>query len=654
MKKYIFMFLFIQSFLMMFIFAEERINSVRDIDVRIEDENIIIRVKMDFSPTYKYFSLESGEFPFKVAVDIKDAKLATLNRISVNKEPVKQIRLSQWYTNPDIVRFVIDFTEKVDYEIESSEDYITVIVPYKHKIEKETKSLDVSNESRMVQKPSKDIVELESTEQEMKTEQDDTDKPEHSEAETVKELIITEDMAEQRIEMMNYKNISIIDLLRVFSELYTVNIVISKEVLEEDLITVRLQDVPLKGALEAILTANGYNYVRKNDIILVKNRETELIEDLETEIFHLNYINAGDIIENLRNIITADRGNVEMFVKSPVGEVGVALPAMAGGISGGAAAVPPAAGAAVSRSDVLIVTDYPEIIEKIKKIIKEVDVAPKQVRIEVKLIETKLDDRDKMGINWTATAEVVGKGGIPSGARQQGGGAGGTGEEATTEGEPGMQIPGKPLFVNKFHFGTLSFSQMRALLEMLEQKGNSKLLNQPSISVLDNQQADIAVGTIIPIEVYQPLMGAGGAGGGGQQQQGMIGGTTVQQQFVSIALTVIPHVNLDRYITLWIKPNISEITGYTGKYNDLPITSTRTANSTVRVKDGDTVIIGGLIKEDKIKTTRRVKFLSDIPLFGNLFIYNSIETTKSELIILITPYIIRDEDFAIESSTNGD
>jgi len=645
MKKYIFVFLFIQLFLMAFVFAEERVNSVKDIDVRIENENIIIKVKTDFSPTYKYFSLKSDEIPFKVAVDIKDAKLETLNRISVNKEPVKQIRLSQWYTNPDIVRFVIDFTEKIDYEIESAEDYIKVTVPYKQKMEKELKSPDVSNETGIAQKPSKDIVKLESTEQ------DDINKPEHSEPETVKEIHIAQEATEQRIEMMNYKNISIIDLLRVFSELYTVNIVISKEVEEGDLVTVRLQDVPLKGALEAILTANGYNFVRKNDIMLVKNKDTQLMEDLETEIFHLRFINAGDIIENLRNIITAGRGNIEMFVKSPVGEVGVALPAMAGGAGGGAVAAP-AAGGAVSRSNVLIVTDYPEIIEKVRKIIKEVDVASKQVRIEVKLIETKLDDRDKMGINWTATAEVVGRGGIPSGAKQQGGGGGGAGEEATAEGEPGMQLPGKPLFVNKFHFGTLSFSQMRALIEMLEQKGNSKLLNQPSISVLDNQQADIAVGTIIPIEVYQPLMGAGG--GGGQQQQGMIGGTTVQQQFVSIALTVIPHVNLDRFVTLWIKPNISEITGYTGKYNDLPITSTRTANSQVRVKDGDTVIIGGLIKEDKIKTTRRVKFLSDIPLFGNLFTSNSIETTKSELIILITPYIIRGEDFAVESSTNGD
>jgi general secretion pathway protein D len=236
-----------------------------------------------------------------------------------------------------------------------------------------------------------------------------------------------------------------------------------------------------------------------------------------------------------------------------------------------------------------------------------------------------------------------------------GGGAGATATataEVTPQGAAGVQVPGKPLNVKNFQFGTLSLSQFKALLEMLEQRGNSKLLNQPSISVIDNQQADIAVGTIIPVEVYQPLLGAGGAGAGagGQQQMGIMGGTTVQQQFVSIALTVVPRVNDDKFVTLWVQPSVSEITGYTGKYGDLPITSTRSANSQVRVKDGDTVIIGGLIKEDKLKTTKRVKFLSRIPLFGNLFIHNSIDSSRSELIIFITPYIIRDENFASQKT----
>ncbi|MFC1557874.1 secretin N-terminal domain-containing protein [candidate division KSB1 bacterium] len=463
--------------------------------------------------------------------------------------------------------------------------------------------------------------------------------------------------------MMNYRQISIIDLLRIFSELYSVNIVISKDINEEDLITVRLQNVPLHGALEAILTANEYNYVKKNNIILIKNRATEIYGDLQTEIFQLDYINAGDIIENLRNIISP-RGNIEMFVNSPMGEVGVTLPTVSGGNQGGFTQGG-AGGAAEKlgiiseqkdRSDVLIVTDYPEVIDKLKNIIERLDNPPQQVRIEVKLIETKLDDTDKWGINWTATVEAIGRGGTPSGARQQGGGAtggatGGVGEEAETEASTGTQVAGKPITVNNFRFGTLSFGQFRGLLEMLEQRGNSRLLNQPSISVIDNQQADIAVGTLVPVEVYQPLL-TGGGGGGGQQQQSAAGGTTIQQQFVSIALTVIPHVSIDKYVTLWIQPSVSEITGYTGKYGDLPVTSTRTANSQVRVRDGDTVIIGGLIKEDKLHTTKRVKFLHKIPLFGSLFVYNAIESSRSELAVFITPYIIRSENFVAGETIN--
>ncbi len=658
MKKYFINFLFIQIFLFMFIFAQENSNSVKNIDVEIVENNIVIKVITDISPEYKYFSLESDDFPFKVAVDIGNAKLATSRKIVINKGPVKQVRLSQWYTNPDIVRFVIDLTEKVDYEIKSSEDGVSVIFPYKKMVEEKAEVVEVSKEPETISNFKKDSISFDFVKQEIESGKAEDvspeitvipETPELSEDKTVKELVLSEDMIEQRIEMMNYKNISIIDLLRVFSELYSVNIVISKDVLETDLITVRLQDVPLNGALEAILTANEYNYVRKNDILLIKSRDTELADDLQTEIFHLQYVNAGDIIENLR-VLKSERGFIEMIVKSPMGKVGVTLPTVSGAGGGAGAAAGGAAGGAVERSNILIVTDYPGVIENIRNILKEVDKPPQQVRIEVKLIETKLDDKEKWGINWTSTVELIGRGGMASGAKQQGGGAGGGGgEEATSEGSPGMQVPGKPLFVNKFHFGTLSFSQLKALLEMLEQRGNSRLLNQPSISVLNNQQADIAVGTIIPIEVYQPLMGAGG-GGGGQQQQGMMGGTTVQQQFISISLTVIPQVNDDKYVTLWIQPNVSEITGYTGKYGDLPITSTRTANSQVRVKDGDTVIIGGLIKEDKFKTTKRVKFLSNIPLLGNLFTYKSEENLRSELVIFITPYIIRGEEFIVKNT----
>ena len=694
-KKYaLILAVFLCLSIIMQLFSKNASNLVKDVSVQFEDNSIVVNIITDFTPEYRYFSLDTDEGLFKVAIDIKNARFVQSKKITVNKGPLKQIRGNQWYTNPDIVRFVIDLTEKTDYTVEQIKNGLSIKFPFQgsvlpaqvqEKLPLETDKLE-EKEPVAIELPQMKVEEIKEIQEEKpetvfigKDEKksvmviDIPEKPEEkketavvittevskSETKEIEKPVITDTPLGQTIEMMNYRQISIIDLLRIFSELYSVNIVISKDINEEDLITVRLQNVPLHGALEAILTANEYNYVKKNDIILVKNRATSLYGDLNTEIFQLDYINAGDIIDNLRNIIS-ERGNIEMFVNSPMGEIGVTLPTVSGGNTGGFASGAAGGGGTEivgiiseqkDRSDVLIVTDYPEVIEKIRNIIERLDNPPQQVRIEVKLIETKLDDSDKWGINWTATVEAIGRGGIPSGAKQMGGGAaaGGTaGEEAETEASTGTLVAGKPISVNNFRFGTLSFTQLKGLLEMLEQKGNSRLLNQPSISVIDNQQADIAVGTLIPVEVYQPIMGAGG--GGTQQQQGMVGGTTIQQQFVSISLTVIPHVSIDKYVTLWIQPSVSEITGYTGKYGDLPVTSTRTANSQVRVRDGDTVIIGGLIKEDKLQTTKRVKFLHKIPLFGSLFVYNAIESTRSELAIFITPYIIRSEDFVADKT----
>ena len=294
MKKYFMIFLLIQIFLFVFIFAQENINSVEDIEVEIVENNIVIKVITDFSPEYKYFSLESDDFPFKVAVDIKNAKLNGLRKINIDKYPVKQVRLSQWYLNPDIVRFVIDLTEKVDYEIKSSEDGVSVIFPYKEKLEEKVEVVEVSKESETVSKVKKDSISLDSIKKDEAAREvgevlpkiaEISEAHELSEDKTEGKLVLSKDINEQRIEMMNYKNISIIDLLRVFSELYSVNIVISKDVLEEDLITVRLQDVPLKGALEAILTANGYNYINKNDILLIKSLFIFAISALMEVIF---------------------------------------------------------------------------------------------------------------------------------------------------------------------------------------------------------------------------------------------------------------------------------------------------------------------------------------------------------------------------------
>jgi len=445
----------------------------------------------------------------------------------------------------------------------------------------------------------------------------------------------------EKLEFMKVKNGSLVDALRVISEQYDLNILTAKDV-QEDQITFRLKNVSLEAALEAILAANGYDYWQNDNIIVVKGRDNTIPEDLITEVFDLKYVNGEDIIKMLTVPILSDRGKVQSFIRQNIGVEGYTMPqiqsslAAAGGGGGGATQQEQIGGEIAEnlRSDIIIVTDYPWVIEQVRDIIDLLDKPAKQIHIEVKLVETKLGDRDRWGINWTATLEAVGLGGKPATSAGAGGGM------MTTE--AAKNIPGSPILADGFRFGTLSYGQITALMELLESRGDTRLLNRPSITVEDNQQGDIAVGTVYPIEVsITSLGGMGGAGGGGG---GAVTGTSIIQTSVAIQVTVVPHVNDDEYITMWVRPEVSEIVGYTGKGNDLPIKSVRATNTQVRVKNGDSIIIGGIIKEDKVETMKKVKFLGSIPLVGKLFTHRTTDYNKSELLIFITPTIIEQED----------
>ena len=600
------------------------------------------------------------DYPVKKIVDIKNIGLFSRIEIPpVNIYPVNTIRINKIF---DDIRIVFDLKEDTGLELYQDSSYVSIEL-----MKKEEKVKIVP-----------EVVKTEKIEAELEKEQE------------IREKI-----------PINYIEEPIKNVIRAFMEFYKFNIVISPEVRDQN-VTVRLEIDPndAESALEAILMANNLNYLKKDDILIIKGRDQKIPGEMMSEIFKLEYADANDLKTFFDNI-KSEEGKVEVYKRNPIGEVGVTLPqrgSSSGGGTGGAAAggtqmgggqVTPAptmgggagarggggggtttTAASEGRSDILLVIDYPYIVDRIKTLIKELDVKIPQIRIEVKFVETTLDEKEKWGINWTAALEAVGKGGQAtnqmSGMMGRGvGGTAGTAGATTTAGGTGAaaagigQVQGLPLKISSFQFGTLSFSQLKIMLELLEQRGDSKLLNQPSITTLDNQQADIAIGTLLKIETTQMgggmgMPGQAGMGGaamggmGGMGGMGAMGGMqmitkTYQDEYVSIRLTVIPKVNEQKYVTLWLKPVVQEITGFTGERSDIPIISDRTANTQIRIKDGDSVVIGGLIKEDKIKTQRKVRFLGDIPLLGNLFRHTSIDSKRSELIIFITPIIIKEE-----------
>jgi len=166
-------------------------------------------------------------------------------------------------------------------------------------------------------------------------------------------------------------------------------------------------------------------------------------------------------------------------------------------------------------------------------------------------------------------------------------------------------------------------------LEILNSRTDTNIISNPRITTLNNQEAKIIVGTIVPIPLYEYSTDTGTR---------IISG--YENQKIGVQLVVTPNINEQKYITLDVVPSVDEITGWTGPDNERPIISTRSATTKVMIKDGQTLVIGGLISEKKVKYKKKVPILGDIPILGLLFTKKEDTVDKTDLLIFITPRII--------------
>jgi len=394
------------------------------------------------------------------------------------------------------------------------------------------------------------------------------------------------------------KNADIQDVIRLLAKKHGLNIVTSPDVTGR--ITVSLKNVEIKKALDSIVKMNGYEWFQEGNIIMVKPADKEIRGDRLTKVYKLNYIDAEKVKESLAGVVSS---------KSEVTTFGMAVK---GGGSQNTGA-----------SNYIIVTDIPQNIPNITAIIEILDVPLPQITIEVQFVETNLSENDDIGINWNPKITI---GGGPSSSAAVG---------AATGGLAGQQA-GFPLFGTwrGLNTATLSLQEFRIVLELLRTRGNSKLLNNPTLATLDNQEAMTEVKTTIPVAVPQ-TQGTGGVTGGLSLTQPL----TFEDREISISLKVIPHVTEKNYVLLSITTSVAAITGFTGPDNDRPITSERTADTKIMVKEGDTAAIGGLIKEDEFINYKKIPILSSLPIIGKLFTHKSVEKNRNELLIFITPRI---------------
>jgi type IV pilus assembly protein PilQ len=375
------------------------------------------------------------------------------------------------------------------------------------------------------------------------------------------------------------KDAEIADILRMIASQFDLNILTTQDV--KSLITVRLNDVPLRVGLDALVKAALANIVEgKDGILVVKPEKKQMYGELQTRVFDLDHTEAQDALRFLKPALSAS-GSVEIGYRRV------------------------SSGGGSDRNSSLIVTDIPEALDNLARIIADIDRPVPQVAIEAKFIETTVNNEDRFGIEWNLRA-------------------------AATSGDFNWGKDfGFPLVFNNMVLGKVSLGELSASLDLLASRGRTRVLANPSTITLDNQTAKMTMSTDVPTRQVST-----------DPKTGLVM-YTWNTQSIPIELEVTPHVTADGMVVMKVRPNVEAITGYVGTSDDQrPIVARRTAETQVIVADGEAAVIGGLTRDEETRTIGKIPLLGDIPILGHLFKKTTVTRSKNDLMIFIIPHIM--------------
>jgi type IV pilus assembly protein PilQ len=373
-------------------------------------------------------------------------------------------------------------------------------------------------------------------------------------------------------------------------------------------VSATLSNVTFEEALRAILATTPYGYSLRDDVWSIGTLA------IETRVFGLTYV-GGDAVKEALTPFLSEKGRVEALTSLNNGDI-----------------------AGTPSKSKLVVTDIPDRLDRIEAVILSLDVRPRQVRIEARMVETTVGHDAARGIKWNLDVSARG-GAAPTTFPFRHDGAPLSDYAATGDTESGGTDTGGRQFLpgeffpapqrTDFVFGIMDASQLGVAVQALEHDVNANVLATPTITTTDGRKAQVLVGQQIPVPTYER-----------QQETGVLEITGYQQQEVGISLDVTPHVGRDGEILMEVTPSTSDIVEFIGEFKDRPITKTRVARTQVVVREGQTLAIAGLLSESEFTTHSKVPLLGDIPLLGHFFRHSGTEKRKVELLIFITPTLL--------------
>ena len=398
-----------------------------------------------------------------------------------------------------------------------------------------------------------------------------------------------------KIVTVDFRDTPIDDVLRSLADQSKVNIVKSPKITGN--VTASISGVSLREALDNILAVQDCGYVTtKNTIRIVPRDEIALEETrLVSKVYRITYADATAVALALKDFLSESGG----LMVSP-------------------------------GSSNVMVTDTEAKMRAIDEFIKDVDRITPQILVEAKIYDISSTDQLDLGIDWSAGRSVQldpGTGLIVGGR---------------TEPFLGSAFSSSIARTTKTDNGFLEFGYLNehinidAVLSAKQDEICAKLLANPRILVLDNEQATIKIVSELPFQELTQTSGGGNIG-------------TTSFREVGVELEVTPHIARDGMIRLKLRPSFSvqvdsvsiAMPTQTGTISfPQPVIDTREATTTALIRDGEVVVIGGLRKKDTIMETSKVPLLGDIPLLGALFRFEGEKTVNSELVVFIRPRIV--------------
>ena len=574
--------------------GNESFGEIIDLNTKKDGQRSIVSIVSTQPVKYTAFKLLD---PHRLVLDFPKMDKGNLSSlIKVNEGIINSIRTIH-FKKSGVLRLEIVLNQPPDYEIERKEENKLIV---------HLQSSELESEEELVKFVEKTELSIEEV-----NKKDDTTSIASKNNEDSRDTCYPMLYGEKEKVNLDFQNTDVRNLFRIFAEISDLNVIISPEV--EGFVNVKMKDVAWNEAMKIILTNSGLGReCFGNNIIRIVTKTVLATEEGARIAKKLRAVTDKNNEKNIQDLVT----EVVRINLADITELATSL-------TGLKSTRPDARITVDTRTNTLILNDLRKHVNNMLDTIKVLDLPTPQVLIEAKIVEISKSYTEELGVQWGLAGELSTN--TPGAAvLTQGPTATASTNEnfivdlTQTSNIDAGSVSGFSLLLGNLVNGT----KLNIALEALETQGKGKVISSPKVTTADNKEAKISSGRKIPYQVTSAE------------------GNSIQFVDADISLTVVPHITSDDkiYMVIDASKNAADFSKLVG---DVPTVTTNETHTEVLVSDGDTTVLGGIYENNKTENKKEVPFFSKIPLLGLLFKSYAESDITTELLVFITPTIIK-------------